>query len=593
MIRSLIAICFAGLLFGPAAYFRWSSDSAETEGRELISTSTRLQRYGFSLQEVSKEVGVDFVHQPPQVDERLSHIEPQVSAMGASVSIVDVDQDGWQDFFLTSSAPGAKNHFYRNLGDGTFEEIAEQLGLADLNSDGVGACMGSAWADFDNDGFDDVLVYRWGRQELLKNHQGKRFEKVGDSSGLPAWANIGTATWLDYDRDGRVDLFLAGYWPDDVRLNQLVDTRIMPESFEYADNGGHNWMLRNVGGGQFVDVTDEIGVDSTRWTLAVVAADFDDDSFVDLFLANDYGVSELFRNEGGKRFREIGKDSGVGFAPKSGMNASVGDVLNQGRLSIYESNISEEGVLLQGNNLWFPSDDESIRFQNMASVMGVELGGWSFGAQFGDLNNDGFTDLCVTNGYVSGDQGTSYWYDFSQITGGHEQIISDASNWPDMRRRSLAGYQSTRLWVNDGAGSFRDVAQWVGVTDRYDGRAIALADFRNRGVLDVVVANQRGPALVYQNTVDPSRHWIAFDLEGTDSNRSAIGARVRVFWNGQQQLQEKVAASGYSSQNQSRLHFGLGEASNIDRVVIRWPSGKEQEISAPAIDQVHKIREVR
>ena len=126
-------------------------------------------------------------------------------------------------------------------------------------------------------------------------------------------------------------------------------------------------------------------------------------------------------NEAGQSFREVGKESGVGYAPKSGMNAAVGDVLNHGRLAIYESNISEEGVLIQGNNLWFPAADGSLRFDNLASVMGVELGGWSFGAQFGDLNNDGFVDLYLTNGYVSGDEGTSYWYDFSQITGGHRR----------------------------------------------------------------------------------------------------------------------------------------------------------------------------
>ncbi|WP_198953753.1 CRTAC1 family protein [Rhodopirellula sp. MGV] len=590
MSRSFLTIAFAGLLFGPAAYFRWTNQPETEVGHEVISNELRLQRYGFSLHEVAGEVGVDFVHQPPKIDSRLDHIGPQIAAMGASVSVVDVDRDGWMDFYLTSSAPDAKNAFYRNKGDGTFEEIADQLGLADLNRSGTGACMGSVWADIDNDGFDDVLVYKWGQQVLLKNHQGKHFEAI-EQTDLPKWANVGTATWLDFDKDGFIDLFLAGYWPDDVHLENLANTQIMPESFEYADNGGRKWLLRNDGNGGFKDVTGDMGINSTRWTLAVVAADLNGDSFSDLFLANDYGVSELYINESGKRFREVGKDAGIGYSPKSGMNAAVGDILNQGQLSIYESNISEEGVLLQGNNLWFPANDGTFKFQNLASVMGVELGGWSFGAQFGDLNNDGFTDLYVTNGYVSGERGTSYWYDFSQITGGHEQIISDATNWPDMQKRSLAGYQSKRVWMNDGAGQFRDVAQFVGATDRYDGRAVALADFGNRGALDVVVANQREHALLYRNTVDPSHHWIAFDLEGTTSNRSAIGAQVRVHWNGQQQLQERVAASGYSAQNQSRLHFGLGKSTEIEKVVIRWPSGHEQTIESPAIDQIHSIQE--
>jgi hypothetical protein len=408
---------------------------------------------------------------------------------------------------------------------------------------------------------------------------------------MPQWANVGCATWFDYDRDGLVDLFLAGYWPDHVRLENLENTRIMPESFEYANNGGRKWLLRNKGDGKFEDVTESVGINSTRWTLAVIAADFNGDGFPDLFLANDYGVSELFVNEDGQQFREVGKASGVGYAPKSGMNAAVGDVLNQGRLSIYETNISEDGILLQGNNLWFPAADGSLKFENLANVMGVERGGWSFGAQFGDLNNDGYVDLYLTNGYVSGDAGTSYWYDFSEITGGHTSIISDAKNWPNMRGRSLAGYQSKRVWLNNGNGKFQDVAQLVGATDQYDGRAVALIDVENRGALDVLVANQRGPLLLYRNEVASDRHWIDFELEGTASNRSAIGAQVRVFFGGQQQLQELVAASGYAAQNQRRLHFGLGEHANIDRVTIRWPSGREQSIDSPAVDQIHRVRE--
>lgn len=590
--RMILPAVFAGLLIGPAIYLRWTSHHelhADVIGMER--TDDLIDRYGLQFTESAQTAGVDFIHREPRIDQRLSHIAPQIAAMGASVAVVDFNRDGWQDFYVTNSAPGSANRLYQNLGDGHFVDVAEELGLADLNQPGSGACMGSVWADIDNDGYEDVLVYKWGRAELFRNDRGQAFERMTESAGLPSWANTGCATWLDFDRDGWIDLLLAGYWPDDVRLEALNHTRIMPESFEYADNGGRKWLLRNKGNGEFQDVTNEMGITSTRWTLAVVAADFNDDAFPDLFLANDYGVSELLINEAGTGFIEVGKESGIGFSPKSGMNASVGDVLNEGRLSIYESNISEEGVLLQGNNLWYPAKGDALKFQNLASVMGVELGGWSFGAQFGDLNNDGFVDLYVTNGYVSGDRGTSYWYDFSQITGGHERIISDAQNWPDMRGRSLAGYQAKHVWLNDGAGRFQDVAQFIGATDRYDGRGVAFADLGNRGSLDVLVANQRGPLLLYRNQVDPDRNWIAFDLEGTRSNRSAIGARVLVQWREQQQLQEVVAASGYAAQNQRRLHFGLGDHGEVDRVSIRWPSGQEQTIESPTVNQIHRIRE--
>ena len=555
------------------------------------SGGTSLARFGFQLEESAVRLGVDFVHEGPTFDARLEHIMPQVAAMGAAVAVADFDRDGWQDFYVTNSAPGSRNRLYRNQHDGTFVDVAAEVGLAELNPEGSGACMGSVWADIDNDGYEDVVVFKWGAVELFRNRRGESFERITESAGMPQWANVGCATWFDYDRDGLVDLFLAGYWPDHVRLENLENTRIMPESFEYANNGGRKWLLRNKGDGKFEDVTESVGINSTRWTLAVIAADFNGDGFPDLFLANDYGVSELFVNEDGKQFREVGKASGVGYAPKSGMNAAVGDVLNQGRLSIYETNISEDGILLQGNNLWFPAADGSLKFENLANVMGVERGGWSFGAQFGDLNNDGYVDLYLTNGYVSGDAGTSYWYDFSEITGGHTSIISDAKNWPNMRGRSLAGYQSKRVWLNNGNGKFQDVAQLVGATDQYDGRAVALIDVENRGALDVLVANQRGPMLLYRNEVTPDRHWIDFELEGTASNRSAIGAQVRVFFGGQQQLQELVAASGYAAQNQRRLHFGLGEHAEVDRVTIRWPSGREHSIDSPAVDQIHRVQE--
>ena len=253
----------------------------------------------------------------------------------------------------------------------------------------------------------------------------------------------------------------------------------------------------------------------------------------------------------------------------------------KGRYAVYVSNISEEGVLIQGNNLWVPKEGTSgrceLKYENLARELGVEIGGWSFGAQFGDLNNDGTLDLYLTNGYVSLDRNKSYWYDFSKIAGGHSMIINDAKNWPAMEGRSLSGYQAKQLWLNDGAGKFVNVAQAVGVTDTYDGRAVALADLWNRGVLDVVVANERGPLLIYKNTVTPENKWIEFELEGTASNRSAIGAQVTLFWNGQQQVQEVSGGSGFAAQNQRRLHFGLGKCPQIEKVGDSLAVGKDAD----------------
>lgn len=549
-----------------------------------------LARYGFRLEEVSHRAGVDFVHQGPTFDHRLDHIMPQVAAMGASVAVADFDRDGWDDFYVTNSGEGSVNHLYRNQGDGTFKDVAAEMGVADMNRAGTGVSMGAVWGDYDNDGYEDLFVYKYGRPELFHNEGGHGFRAVGARAGLPGWVNANSAVWLDYDRDGRLDLFLAGYWPDDVDLWHLKTSRIMPESFEYANNGGRKYLFHNRGDGTFEEVSAALGISSHRWTLAAAAADLRGTGYPDLFLANDYGISELYANQNGKGFIEVGRDVGVGRTPKSGMNAAFGDIFNDGRLSIYKTNISEPGVLVQANDLWVPAKDGRT-YEDLASSLGVDLGGWSWGAQFGDLNNDGNLDLYLVNGYVSAGERSSYWYDFAQIAVGHSAIIADAQNWPPMKGRSLSGYQRKRVWINDGSGRFTDVAQVVGATDIYDGRSVALADLSNRGVLDVLVANQRGPLLMYANSVRPGRHWIEFALEGTVSNRSAIGARVELHWSGRTQVQEVSGGSGFSAQNSRRVHYGLGTDAQVERVDVRWPSGRRQTIDRPQVDRLHMLKE--
>jgi hypothetical protein len=590
--RGLLILFFAALLATPFAVRRWQ----EPPGVRAADahTDAALGRHGFRFEEVSKSAGINFTHAAPKLDPKLEHIMPQVASMGAAVSVVDFDRDGWQDLYATNSGEGSLNALYRNRRDGSFEDVAAALGVADVNRAETGVSMGAVWGDYDNDGFEDLLLYQWGRPELFHNDGGKGFTRVTERAGLPAWVNANTAIWFDYDRDARLDIFIGGYYPEDVNLWRLKTTRMMPESFEYAKNGGRKYLLRGRGDGTFEDVTAAAGINTRRWALAAAAADLRGTGYPDLFIANDYGVSELFFNEGGKRFRDVGEQTGVGFAPKSGMNISFGDVLNRGAFAAYVSNISEDGVLVQGNNLWVPREGtagDRLKYDNLAEEMGVELGGWSFGAQFGDLNNDGALDLYVVNGYVSLDRGTNYWYDYSKIAGGNTQIISDAANWPPMKGRSLSGYQQKRVWVNDGAGRFADVAQAVGARDTFDGRSVVMVDLWNRGVLDVVVANQRGPLLVYKNTVAPENAWVGFELEGTASNRSAVGAQVRVYWAGQEQVQEVSGGSGFCAQNQRPLHFGLGRGARVERVEIRWPSGKRQTIERPETGRVHRLKE--
>jgi hypothetical protein len=586
--RIILLLIFLCLLATPLLLKRFRGTAVAQK-----DPSTSLARYGFYLQEVGQSSKINFKHQAPTLDHQLDHIMPQVASMGAAVSVVDFNRDGWADLYVTNSGEGSKNALFKNNADGSFTDVASEMGVADLNQPGSGVSMGSVWGDYDNDGYEDLFLYKWGKPELFHNDAGQKFSVVSEKAELPPWVNANTAVWFDYDRDGRLDLFLGGYYAEDVDLWHLRNTKMMPESFEYAQNGGRKYLFHNLGDGSFEEVSQKAGIDTRRWALATTVADLRGTGNQDLFIANDYGISELFFNDS-KQFREVGKQTGVGFAPKSGMNATVGDIFNQGKYSIYVSNISEEGVLIQGNNLWVPREGTSgdqIVYDNMARAMDVEIGGWSFGAQFGDLNNDGRLDLYLVNGYVSADRNQNYWYDFSKIAGGNSTIISDAAHWPAMDGRSLSGYQHKKVWLNDGAGKFVDVAQAVGASDVFDGRSVALVDLWNRGALDVVVANQRGPLLIYKNNVTPENKWIGFELEGAASNRSAIGAEVRLFWDGHQQVQQVSGGGGFCSQNQRRLHFGLGNNPHVEKAEIRWPSGKIETIEKPGVGQVYRIKE--
>ena len=356
--RILLNLLFTGLIaFLIARRLPGAHTAAAAPGSDTHKEA--FAHYGFYLQEIAKEAGLNFTHTAPStLDSRLAPIMPEIASMGAAVSVVDFDRDGLPDIYVINSREGSKNCLFHNLGHYKFKDIAPELGIADMNRPETGCCMGAVWGDFDNDGYEDLLIYRWGKPELYHNDQGHGFTLVKDS-GLPNWINANSAIWLDYDGDGKLDLLVTGYYPEDVNLWKLKDTQMMPESFEYAQNGGRKYLFRNLGNGKFEDVTEKVGLNSRRWALACAAADLRGTGRPDIFIANDYGVSELFANEGqnsesGKQFREIGKTAGVGFAPKSGMNASFGDILNQGQLAIYVSNISEEGNLIQGNNLWVP-----------------------------------------------------------------------------------------------------------------------------------------------------------------------------------------------------------------------------------------------
>src|SRR5687768_9158091 len=557
--------------------------------RGPIRSAASSANPGFVLRDGTAAAGIRFVHRRPEFDPKIASIEPHVAALGASVSVADFDADGRPDLYFTNSRFGAPNALYRNRGDGTFEDVAAAAGLADLNQPGIGVSMGAVWGDFDNDKREDVLVYRYGYPALLRNVGGGRFEDVTERSGLRRWVNSTGAIWLDYDRDGLLDLYVTAYFRD-VDLWHLTTTRIMHNSFEFASNGGKNLLFRNVGG-KFEDVTDRMGVGSTRWTLAAASADFNGDGWPDIYLANDYGPEELYLNDGGRRF--VLTTAGLESESKSGMSVTLGDAFNRGRLDAFVTNISERGYLFQNNNLRLNQMREAGRFRNIAEG-DIADAGWAWGAQFGDFNNDGTNELFVANGFISADREQNYWYSMSKIAGANARFFEDAATWPPFGNASLSGYEPSRVYLNRGVAGWVDVAKRVGVTDLYDGRAVALADLSSRGAIDVIVANQNQPAVLYRGYPDSTNHWIGFRLVGTRSNRSAIGAEVVLESGDLRQRRIVDGGSGFASQNDRRLHFGLGAREWVDRVLIYWPSGgAPQVLRRPPIDSVVTVTEPR
>lgn len=561
------------------------------------SSAPRPAQLSFHLQESARQHGIDFRHKNAKLDPKLDNIAVQIAGLGAAVSVVDVDGDGWADIYATTSEIGGKNVLYLNQHDGTFRECAAEAGLADVNRPGEGASMGSIWADYDNDGRMDCFLYKYGYAQLFHNEDGLHFRDVTQEAGLRRWMNTNGACWIDYDRDGLLDLYVTGYFREEVDLWHVTSTRIMQDSFEFSHNGSHRHFYKNLGGGRFQDVTQELGLDSTRWALAVAAADMNGDGWPDLYVANDYGTEELFLNDQGKRFvqpERIGLDE----SSKSGMSVALGDIMNDGTLGAFVTNISKRGYLFQGNNLRLNRLAKGFGLTNVSEGE-VEDCGWAWGSQFADLDNDGRQDLVVLNGFISGNpKHDEYWYDMTKLATAAGALAEDSASWPAQGDRGLSGYERSRLLLNQSVNTperrqtkFVDVALEAGMDDLLDGRAVATGDFFHKGKLDLVVANQEGPLLFYENRVDPARHWIQVELEGTRSNRAAIGAQVTLFFGGQQTVQAVMAGNGFCSQNEFALHFGLGAHDAAEKLVIRWPSGVEQTIPAPAIDRRLHVRE--
>lgn len=600
-----------------------------------------VERIDVAFVERAAESGCLNQHSMVRLSDKFANIMPWLSSVGAAAAAADYDNDGFADLYVTNSGRGDTNRLFRNRGDGTFEDVTGAAGVECGNPDG--ASMHAVWGDVDNDGRLDLYVVKWAEpNQLFRQSEDGTFTDVGKDAGVDYWGYGNGATFLDYDRDGRLDLLVANYFAETVIdeetglpvRNDLWNprsTRVMHETFTHARNGGRNVLYRNVsenGTVRFEEVSEAVGLTRGGWALSVGAGDLNNDGWPDLYIANDFGPDELYLNTGATedppRFRIVIDPKGhpgVGNDWWKGMNVDIADVNNDGYLDIYVTNILERNYKTdEGNMLWLncldPSCPGGRGFRNIGEVTGTHDGGWGWGGKFADFNNDGLMDIFTVNGFVTGDLKRNYWFAIQEMVTQTKNQTADARDWPVMGDRDLSGHDSSRLFIQQArmkegnkatrqqgseesmVPSFVEVARESGITDTYNGRGIAVADFNHDGWLDMYIANQGAPSSYYVNESlkgSPNTGgflWLKLagrpDLPITIGGRTlastsdAVGTRVTVMTDRGQMVREVQGGMGFASQSEHAVHFGIPEAAVVQSITIRWPSGRTREFAGEA-----------
>jgi hypothetical protein len=538
---------------------------------------------GMYFEDVTHKAGILYRHHPREFDNPYGSIMQGYARLGSAVAVADYDGDGYEDVFVTDSCATCKNHLYRNNGNFTFSDVAEQAGVAEGN-DEQNASTGALWFDFNNDGRPDLLVVRFGHSILYENLGDGKFRDVTKSAGLDRYMNAIKAISFDYDNDGYPDLFFGSYFQP-VNIFHPKSPHFFPESFETANNGGGVTVFHNNRNGTFTEVTQRIGIHTTGWTLDLGHGDANNDGFEDLYVANDFGTDRFYLNNGDGTFTDK-TATAIGFDTKKGMNVDWGDYNNDGLLDIYVTNIYDD-YMKECAMLWQNMGDGT--FADVSYEVGTCDTGWGWGAKFVDYDNDGWLDLYVMNGWVSAGP-ENYVPDIFAMVTQPNVDLTDARNWPPIGKKSLSGYQRKRLFHNVG-GEFKEEASRHGLDSLRDGRGIAIADFDNDGRMDLFVTNADEEANLYRNILPTGAHWVTFVLEGTKSNHFAIGAQVRLSSEGKTFLQYVNGGNGFAAQSTTRVHFGLGNYSKVDSIEVRWPSGLRQTFSVPAVDHIYSVVE--
>jgi hypothetical protein len=533
--------------------------------------SAPLQSLSVAFEDASEKSGINFTHVNGASGKKYF---PEI--MGAGCAFIDYNRDGKPDIFLVNGAPmpGFKGngkptaHLFRNKGNGEFTDVTTGSGL-DLTYYGMGCSVG----DFDNDGYDDLYVTAvLGPGHLFHNNRNGTFTDVTAKAGVGDRGDWGTScAWLDYDRDGKLDLFICNY----VVYRSLKDNipcSFRPGTISYCTprvyKGSACVLYHNLGNGRFEDVTKKAGVyNELGKSLGVSVWDYNDDGLPDIFVANDGAPNLLFRNNGNGTFSDVGSEAGIAYGEagetRAGMGIDVCDELGNGKSTMVVTNFSAEMVGLYrqtGSELF---QDDAINSGVGPATM-LTLG---FGVSFLDADNDGINDIGLVNGHVQDDIA----------------LIQTSREFE----------QHPMLFIGDGHGGYSEVGSKIGgpFAKKYVGRGLALGDYDGDGRTDILMTENNGRAHLWRNVSSNANHWISFRLRGAKSNASGIGAKVTIN-SGDKSLSTVVrSGSSYLSASDLVAHFGLGSASLVKSVEIKWPSGKVQRMNDIPADRAVVVTE--
>ncbi len=540
---------------------------------------------GIRFEDVTAKAGVGRKHHTRVFKGKSADVLGMFTSGGSSAAAGDFDNDGDDDLFVTDSDEGKPNILYRNDGHFTFTDVTAKAGVGGGN-DARSIVADAIWFDYDNDGWRDLLVARFGTPLLYRNNGNGTFADVSAKTGMTSFANTIAALAFDYDRDGRLDLLFGNYFKPE-NLIELKTPNVLPNDLDNAVNGGGVTLWRNLGGGRFEDATKKAGMaNAMGWTLDVGAGDFDNDGHPDVYVAGDYGTDRVYFNNGNGTFTDTTQKS-IGFDTRKGMNADVGDYDNDGWLDVYVTNITDE-YMKECNMLWHNNGDRTFTDLSRETATCDSLWGWS--AKFGDFDNDRLLDIFAVNGLRSAGPENYIPVLVNMITSPGIDF-TNVHNWPSIGSMTWSGYQRKKFFRNLDGSSFKEMSAAAGVDNDRDGRGLAVADFDRDGRLEFFQANANQAPILYRNTTETTGNWIELDLVGTTSNRDAIGARISVkTGSGKTLIREVDGGNAYAGQSSRRVHVGLGPDATIDSIEIRWPSGLRQRATA-AIGKITTVRE--